>query len=251
MLLPPASDIHFYEPNAQNILSIKDCDVFIYGGGESDVWVDGILASIDRTGMLTVRMTGRVYQARAGDCGRGCHEAGGIDEHIWTSPLNAILIAGEIAGALSEADPKNAGFYRQNAAALIKELEGLDRLFREIADGGTRNTIVFGSHFPFLHLATDYGLSYYAAFPGCSSQTEADARTIASLISLVKDEGIPVVFYIELSCRKMAEAIAGPSGAKVLPLHACHTVPRDDFQNGVTYLELMRRNAEALKQALS
>jgi zinc transport system substrate-binding protein len=172
------------------------------------------------------------------------------DEHVWTSPTNAMLIVNAIAGLLGEADPANAEFYWGNAIDYISKLADLDTAFREDTIGAKRNTIVFADRFPFRYFADAYGLKYYAAFPGCSSETEPSAATVAFLINKIKAEKIPVVFHIELSNERMADAISGETGAKKLLFHACHNVSKRDFEAGLGYLDFMRQNVENLREAL-
>ena len=173
------------------------------------------------------------------------------DEHVWTCPRNAILIARALANVLSELDPGNEGFFRANADAFVAELEELDRLFAGIVAGAARSTVVFGDRFPFRYLTDTYGLTYHAAFTGCSAETQASPATIAFLIRTVQDENIPVVFHIEFSNRFIANTIAEATGARLLELHSLHNVSHADFNAGVTYIDLMRRNAEMLREALN
>jgi zinc transport system substrate-binding protein len=172
------------------------------------------------------------------------------DEHVWTSPKNAILIVRAIADLLCEADAANSAFYRQNAANYIEALEELDAAFEEVVTGARRNTIVFADRFPFRYFADRYDLSYFAAFPGCSTETEPSAATVAFLIDKIRQDGIPVVFHIELSNERMADAISEETGAKKLQLHSVHNVSRRDLEAGLGYLEIMRRNVETLREAL-
>ncbi|MDR0325897.1 MAG: metal ABC transporter substrate-binding protein [Oscillospiraceae bacterium] len=239
MLLPPASDSHSFEPTVQDILMIQNCDVFIYGGGESDVWVESLLRTLEPSRMKIIRIIDCVEDNGAAQ-----------DEHVWTSPINAKRIAQAIADAVCEANEANSELYMSNTAGYLQKLDDLDAAFHAVIGGAARNTIVFGDRFPFRHLADAYGLTYFAAFPGCSDKTEAGAKAIALLIRKVRDENIPVVFHTELSNRQTAETIRESTGAKILPMYACHTVSREDFLGGVTYLELMTRNVEALKEAL-
>ena len=183
------------------------------------------------------------------------HEDGGrdspeYDEHVWTSPKNAKLIVAEIADALCEADAANEGHYRQSAAEYIGQLNKLDAEFQAVVDGAIRKTIVFGDRFPFRYFADAYQLEYFAAFPGCSTETEPSAKTVTFLVDKIKDEQIPVIFHIELSNEKMADTISTETGAKKQLLHACHNISKDDFQTGLGYLDLMTRNVEALREAL-
>ncbi|MDR2493468.1 MAG: zinc ABC transporter substrate-binding protein [Coriobacteriales bacterium] len=173
-----------------------------------------------------------------------------IDEHVWTSPRNAKLIVQRIADALAAVDPDHKAEYASNAAGYQEKLDELDAQFATVASNGARKTIVFGDRFPFRYFADAYGLEYYAAFPGCSTDTEASVATVAFLVDKVKSERIPVVFHIEMGNVKMSEAIAEQTGAKVLLLNACHNVTRDDFASGKTYLDLMGNNVDALREAL-
>jgi zinc transport system substrate-binding protein len=172
------------------------------------------------------------------------------DEHVWTSPVNAKLIVRKIADAFCETDAANAEIYRKNEAEHLGKLDALDAAFREIADSAARKTLIFGDRFPFRYFADTYGLKYFAAFPGCSTETEASAATVAFLIDKVRAEKIPVVFHIELSNEKIADAVCEETGAKKLMLHACHNITRADLEGGATYLSLMRQNVENLKEAL-
>jgi len=244
MLLPPACESHSFEPTPQDIVKILNCGVFIYVGGESDAWVERILSTMDTSGMQIVTLT---------DCVDTVEEEGGEgepDEHVWTSPKNAMLITKKIADAMCAADPQNAAAYRQNTAAYLAKLDALDGEFREVVAQGARKTIVFGDRFPFRYFVDAYGLDHYAAFPGCAAETEASAATVIFLIEKIKAEQIPVVFHAELANENMARAIGKAAGAKVLLLHACHNISKADFQAGRTYLDLMEENVKALREAL-
>ncbi|MDR1966234.1 MAG: metal ABC transporter substrate-binding protein, partial [Synergistaceae bacterium] len=173
------------------------------------------------------------------------------DEHVWTSPKNAKIIAQKISDTLAEIDPANGGAYKNNTAAFLESLDKLDSAFSEVVKNANRKTLVFGDRFPFRYFADAYGLKYFAAFPGCSTETEASAATIAFLIDKVKAEKIPVVFHIELSNEDIAETICEATGAEKLLLHAVHNITADDFKKGVTYIDLMTANVSALKTALN
>jgi zinc transport system substrate-binding protein len=178
------------------------------------------------------------------------HEEAEYDEHVWTSPQNALIIVRKIADLLKSADSANAAEYERNAAAYTAKLAELDNSFQNVVRGAKRKTVIFGDRFPFRYFADTYGLSYYAAFPGCSTETEASAATVAFLINKVRAEKIPVIFHIELSNEKIADTISEATGAKKLLLHACHNVSRRDMDRKVSYLELQRGNVERLREAL-
>lgn len=172
------------------------------------------------------------------------------DEHIWTSPVNAMKLVDVIGDTLAQADPANADIYHQGAASYKKELEEIDAGFREVCANRKRNMIVMGDKFPFRYLADEYQLDYRAAFSGCSSDTEPSAKTIAYLIDKVKEEQIPAVYYLELSSHRVAEIIGEETGAEPLLLHSCHNVTRAQFDAGITYAGLMRQNIENLRKGI-
>ncbi|MDR0669923.1 MAG: zinc ABC transporter substrate-binding protein [Treponema sp.] len=172
------------------------------------------------------------------------------DEHVWTSPRNAKLIVRKIADVLKLRDAANAAEYERNTSAYLEKLTELDALFQALVNGALRKTFIFGDRFPFRYFADAYGLSYFAAFPGCSTETEASAATIAFLINKVRAERIPVVFHIELSNEKIADTICEETGARKLLLHAVHNVSKRDFDQGANYYDLMSRNVENLRSAL-
>ncbi len=172
------------------------------------------------------------------------------DEHIWTSPVNAMKITETIRDILVQMDSSHETLYRQNADAYLEQLRGIDAGFRQVSEGRKRNLIILGDKFPFRYLAEEYRLDYRAAFSGCSTDTEPSARTIAYLIDKVKDGGIPVVYYLELSSHRVSEIIGEETGAQPLLLHSCHNVTRAQFDAGVTYVELMAQNIENLRKGL-
>jgi zinc transport system substrate-binding protein len=258
MLLPPGAESHSFEPTPQDIITIQNSDVFIYAGGESDAWVDRILESVDTSKKKIVRMMDAVDvveeeivegMEEEEESPDGAEEAE-YDEHVWTSPKNAVRIVRAITDALCEVDGADAALFRRNADAYVKSLDELDREFQAVVDGAKRKTIVFGDRFPFRYFADAYGLTYFAAFPGCSTETEPSAATVAFLIDKIKAEKIPVVFHIELSNEKMADTIAAETGAKKLLLHACHNISKKDFDSGLTFLEIQRANVPRLREAL-
>lgn len=262
MLLPPGSESHSYEPTPQDIIRVQNCDVFIYVGGDSDEWVNKVLSSMDTSSMKIVTLMDCVAlvdeevvegmeDENDVEADLGAPAQPEYDEHVWTSPKNAKLIVQRISDALCEADSINADIYRTNTTAYIAKLNELDAAFQKVVDEGVRKTIVFGDRFPFRYFADAYNLSYFAAFPGCATQTEPSAATVSFLINKVKAENIPVVFHIELSNEKMADTICEATGAKKLLLHACHNISKSDFQKGVSYLNLMTANVESLKEALN
>ena len=254
MLLPPGSESHSYEPSPIDIITIRDSDLFIYTGGENSSWVDRIFESINPKNNIKLLKLIDLVDAVEEELVEGMEEdkddKPALDEHVWTSPQNAKVIVAALAQALSDLDSANADYYLQNAADYSARLDELDDSFRAIVTGAKRKTIIFGDRFPFRYFADAYGLEYFAAFPGCSTETEPSASTVAFLINKVKNEDIPVIFHIELSNEKMADAISEATGAKKLLLHSCHNITKKDFESGVGYLDLQKANAENLREAL-
>jgi zinc transport system substrate-binding protein len=256
MLLPPGAESHDFEPTPQDIIAIQNCDLFIYVGGESDTWVENILGSMGSSAPKTLALMDCV-NALDEEITEGMHahedenDDAEYDEHVWTSPKNAMLIAQAIAAELSEIDPDNAASYAENLESYLRQLSELDSLFEEVVSTAARKTVVVGDRFPFRYLAAEYGIEYYAAFPGCSGESEPAAKTLAFLIDKIKDENIPAVFYIDFSNGNIASAISETTGCEELLLHSCHSVTKQQLQDGVTYIELMEQNAENLRKALN
>lgn len=276
-LLKPGMEAHSYEPSPRDIIEITECDLFLYAGGESDVWVEEILSGNDQEiaafsllawvepleeesveGMQTIghrhehsHESGHDHDDEAGETCEVVHLYEEYDEHVWTAPKNAIYLVEHIRDVLCDLEPERSEIYQQNADEYLKELHELDQSYREMIENAKRRQILFGDRFPFLYLAHNYGLDYYAAFPGCSAQTEPNAATIAFLTDKVREEEIPVILQLELSNGKIADCIAEVTGAKTMVLHSCHTLTKDDQENGETYISLMKRNLEVLKEALN
>ena len=287
MLLSPGEEVHSYEPTPLDIKRIQGSDLFIYVGGENDVWVDRILDNMGEERPRTLRMVEltdtvaeeivegmmeergehehsgehedhgelaeseeAVYEEHihSGDSSEEEHEE--ADEHVWTSPVKAAEITEAIAEKMAEIDPDNAESYRANARDYIAQILEIDAQFREITKNAARRTIVFGDRFPIRYFAEEYGLEYFAAFPGCSSETEPSASTMAFLIDKVRQEKIPVVFSIELSNGNISRAICESSEAVPRTYNSCHNVTRDQMESGATYVSLMTENLDVIREAL-
>ena len=174
-----------------------------------------------------------------------------IDEHVWTSPKNAEKIVERITDLLCEADEAHAAEYQTNAVDYEQQLEELDQEFRDVVDHSERNLLIFGDRFPFRYFADEYGLDYYAAFSGCASDTEPSAATMAFLINKVKEEQVPTVLKMELSNDNISKAIAEAAGTDVKVFYSCHNLTVEEFENGETYLSMMKKNVETLKEVLN
>lgn len=271
MLLSTGAEAHSYEPTPRDIAEIQNCDVFICIGGEDEVWVDSILKAVDNDSMTVIRLFDYAElleeEAVVGASPDGHdhhhhhdkndHEHDGevnennADGHIWTSPENAVKCVQAIEDAFCEKYIENSEFYRSNAEEYIKRLEQLDSDFRKITENTGEKVIIVGDRFPFRYLAHEYGLEYFAAFSGCSSESEPSVYTMAFLIDEILEHNADTVFYLEFSTRKLAEKLCDATGAKMLPLNSCHNVSKEDFSSGVTYIDLMYENLKNLKEALS
>ena len=279
MLLSPGAEPHAFEPTPRDMIALNEADVLIYVGGHGDTWVDAVVASLEREDMRRIALVDLVDTVmvehdhdhhhghdhshdhghdhghdHSHDHGHGHHHDhhhAELDEHVWTSPQNAILIVEALTEVLAELDPANADYFRENAAQYIEELSALDAAFAEAVAQGVRHTLVFGDRFPFRYLTDAYGLTAYAAFIGCSAETQASPATLARLIEIVQEQEIPIVFYIELSNRLIANVIAEATGARLLELHSANNVSAAEFAAGVTYVDIMWRNLEHLREALS
>lgn len=271
MLLSTGAEAHSYEPTPRDIAEIQNCDIFICIGGEDEVWVDSILKAVDNDSMTVIRLFDYAElleeETVAGASPDGHdhhhhhdkndHEHDGevnennADGHIWTSPENAVKCVQAIEDAFCEKYIENSEFYRSNAEEYIKRLQQLDSDFRKITENTGEKVIIVGDRFPFRYLAHEYGLGYFAAFSGCSSESEPSVYTMAFLIDEILEHNADTVFYLEFSTRKLAEKLCDATGAKMLPLNSCHNVSKEDFNSGVTYIDLMYENLENLKEALS
>ena len=259
MLLSPGEEVHSYEPTPLDIKEIQNCDLFIYVGAENDVWVDRILENMGDKRPETLRLVD-LTETVAEESVEGMMEEKGhdheesreeeADEHVWTSPVKAAEITEAIAQKMAELDPANADDYLANAQDYEAKILELDAQFRQIAENAERKVLVFGDRFPIRYFAEEYGLDYFAAFPGCSSESEPSASTLAFLIDKVREEEIPVVFSIEFSNGNIARAICESTGAVQRTYNSCHNVTQEQMENGATYVSLMSENLETVREAL-
>ena len=248
LLIKPGSEVHSYEPTPKDMIRIQESDLFICNGGESEQWAKTLITPelntiymMDCVDTVEESADG-IYNAEDGEPE--------LDEHVWTSPLNAIKISEEIFNALCKLDTDNAEAYKTNFTAYKAQLMALDREFRQVIKNSGKQTLVFADRFPMRYFALEYGLNCYAAFPGCSSETEPSAKTVAYLIDRVREDKIPAVLYMEFSNQKMADVICEDTGCKKLPFYSAHSVSAEQFEQGVSYLDLMRINLNSLKEAL-
>ncbi len=254
LLVPPGSESHSYEPTPRDIERIEGCGLLFCNGGASEAWLEQLLADREQVPVLamlscvkaleeeTVEGMQEVYEEE--------EEGPAYDEHVWTSPANALLICRSLCERLCALDPAGAETYRANLAAYEPRLSALDEGFRRAVENGRRKTVLFADRFPVRYFTEAYGLDYYAAFPGCVDDAEPSARTVAFLIDKVRQEGIPAVFTIEFSNEKIADVICEDTGCQKLRFHSCHNVSRAELDAGVSYVQLMEENLKNLEVAL-
>lgn len=252
MLIKPGSEIHDFEPTPQDIIKIRSSKIFIYVGGESDSWINDILVDIDQSKTHVIKLMDLVstYKEEIIE-GMEAEDEDELDEHVWTSPVNAITITKKIKDEVIKLNLDNKELYENNANNYILELTKIDEEIRDIVKNSERKEIIFADRFPFRYFVEEYGLTYYAAFPGCSEMSEASAKIISFLINKVKEDNVPVIFHIELSSNKIALAISKETNAKILELNSAHNISKSDFDSGITYVDIMKNNIIALKEALN
>ena len=275
MLLDNGVDLHSYQPTADDIVKISDCDLFIYVGGESDEWVEEALRNAANGNMKVINLlevlgdsvkTEEIVEGMQEeehehedaeeheheDAEEHEHEEE-ADEHVWLSLKNAKMLVRVISKALQELDPDSKDIYAANADAYVKKLSALDAEYQTAVDAASNKTILFGDRFPFRYLVDDYGLRYYAAFVGCSTETEAGFETISFLAKRVDEWKLPCVLTIEGAQHKIAETVVRNTTAKnqrVLTMDSMQSTTSKDVKNGTTYLSVMEKNLSVLKEAL-
>jgi len=277
LLLDNGVDLHSYQPTAQDILTISTADLFIYVGGESDEWVEDVLESAMNPNLKTISLVEAMGdEIRIEEIVEGMehdhedHEShdhedhedhdeeqeheGEADEHVWLSLRSARRLTAVIANTLSGIDPDFGDHYQANASTYMSRLVDLDGQYAETVNNSKFKTILFGDRFPFRYLAEDYGLNYYAAFTGCSAESEASFATIAFLAQKVDELELPAVLTIEHPRTRIAETVVQNTASKdqkILALDSMQGTTESDIQAGMTYLSVMEANLEVLKEALN
>lgn len=262
LLLDSGVDLHSYQPTVEDIVKLSGCDMFVYVGGESDAWVDDALREATNPDMIVVDLLDvlgdtvkeeELVDGMEAEDGEDEEEEPEYDEHVWLSLRNASLLCAVLADRLAELDPEGAQTYAANAEAYIDRLQALDGEYQRTVEAAPVKTLLFGDRFPFRYLADDYGLNYYAAFAGCSAETEASFAIIAFLSGKVDELGLHSILQIESSDGSIARTIRDTTAAKdqqILTLDSLQSVTARDVDNGVTYLAVMEDNLAVLKEAL-
>ncbi len=268
LLLDDGVDLHSYQPTVTDLVTVSGCDMFIYVGGESDSWVEDALKNATNENMTVINLiellgeevleeeTVEGMQSEEHDHEEGeehSHE-GEKDEHIWLSLKNAVAICGHIAEKLSEIDAENKDIYKANADSYIEKLNTLNKEYTEAVTTSAYNTIVVADRFPFRYLVDEYNLNYYAAFSGCSTETQASFETVIFLSDKLEENKLGAVIVTESSDGSVANTVisnTADKNQKVLALNSMQSVTARDVENNATYLGIMQENLSVLKEALN
>lgn len=262
LLLDNGTDLHSFQPAVKDIMRVSSCDLLIYVGGESDQWIEDALKSAANPDMKTINLMETLKDfIKEEETVEGMQEKHHsheedekeYDEHVWTSLRNASAAAEVIADTLAELDPENSDIYKENLRSYQEELSSLDNEYQKTVDQSTHKTLLFADRFPFRYLVDDYGISYYAAFSGCSAESEASFKTITFLAEKVDELGLKEVFTIEKSDDRIAETVienTRDKDQKVAVLNSMQSITSEEIADETTYLSIMEDNLKVLKAAL-
>ena len=268
MLLDHGTDLHSFQPAVKDIMKVSSCDLLIYVGGESDQWIEDALESAQNKDMKTINLMevlgdsikeeetveGMQESDHDHDHDHEDEEEKEYDEHVWTSMRNAEVICDAIAATLEEMDPENKEIYQSNAETYKEKLSALDEEYQETVDSAKQKTLIFADRFPFRYLVDDYGLNYYAAFSGCSAESEASFKTVTFLAGKVDELGVKSVLTMEKSDDRIAQTVIENTKAKdqkILQLNSMQSITSEEIADGATYLSVMEDNLGVLKEALN
>ena len=268
MLLDNGTDLHSFQPAVKDIMKVSSCDLLIYVGGESDQWIEDALESAQNKDMKTINLMevlgdsikeeetveGMQESDHDHDHDHEDEEEKEYDEHVWTSMRNAEVICDAIAATLEEMDPENKEIYQSNAETYKEKLSALDEEYQETVDSAKQKTLIFADRFPFRYLVDDYGLNYYAAFSGCSAESEASFKTVTFLAGKVDELGVKSVLTMEKSDDRIAQTVIENTRAKdqkILQLNSMQSITSEEIADGATYLSVMEDNLGVLKEALN
>lgn len=266
MLLDNGTDLHSFQPAVKDIMEVSSCDLLIYVGGESDAWIEDALKSAQNKDMKTINLmevlgdtikeeeTVEGMQGSEHEHDHAEEEEKEYDEHVWTSLRNASVVCEAIAATLEEMDPENKDIYQANARNYEAKLSSLDKEYQKTADSAKQNTLIFADRFPFRYLVDDYGLNYYAAFSGCSAESEASFKTVTFLAKKVDELGVNSVLTIEKSDDRIAHTVIENTKTKNQSIHelnSMQSITSEEIKNGMTYLSVMEDNLKVLQEVLN
>lgn len=259
LLLPPGSEAHSFDPSANDMINISNSDIFLFTGKYMEPWADRLISGIDNKTLIIKDLSQNIplikdehddSQEELSENEQNTHEHE-YDPHFWLDPTLASLMVDNILDALCQKDPDNSEFYKTNANDYKAKLKNLDNDFSEVVKNAKRNTIVFAGKFAHLYFVKRYNLNYQAVLKNCSSQTEPSLQKLTYIINFIKENNIPVVYYEELSLSQTAKSICDNANVKALKFSTIHNLSKEQFDNGITYMDLMKENLENLKAGLN
>ncbi len=256
LLIAPGAEIHSFEPTAKQIQEMKESDVIILIGSPHETWAKRFLEDNSETDTKIIRLVDVLGEEHEEDSHSEEHEHEEnhihlVDEHVWTSPKNMIALSDQVYEAFAERDSESSKYFEDRKDKFISELEKLDSDFRELVSSAKRKVIVVADRFPFKYFVEEYGLEYYAAFESCSHETQESAKTVSDMIAKVKEHKIPYIYKIELSNGNIADVVSQSTGAEILELHSAQNITKEEFDDGITYIQIMNNNLETLKRGLN
>ena len=256
LLLPPGSEAHSFDPSANDMINISNSDIFLYTGKDMEPWVNRLISGIDNKSLIIKDLSQNIplikseHEDSNDEQAENEHEHE-YDPHFWLDPTLASLMVDNILDALCQKDPDNSEFYKNNANDYKSKLKNLDTDFSQVVKNAKRNTIVFAGKFAHLYFVKRYNLNYEAVLKNSSSQTEPSLQKLTYIINFIKNNHIPVVYYEELSLSSTAKSICDNTNTKALKFSTIHNLSKEQFDNGITYLDLMKENLENLKVGLN
>lgn len=242
LLIDPGTEVHTFDPAPSDVMAIQNADCFFYIGGESDTWVNSVI------GEINILPTALLDCAEPIEEHHGEHGHEHIDEHIWTSPYNAIKMLTEITAVLADADPENADIYSKNAESYGERISGVAERIKNAVSAAKEPFLLIADRNPYEHFAHAFGIECEAAFGGCAASTDISLKTMKRLVETVNEKGLKSAFYTEMSSKNIANALAEETGVALYQLNSAHNVTKDEFERGVTYVDLMEQNAAALEE---
>ncbi len=250
ILLPPGTESHTYEPTPKDIVNINEANMFVFTSSIMEPWADKIANSIDSNTIILQAGNNINLIELEHDDGEN-HNEHEYDAHVWLNPLNAIKMVENITEKLCEISPKDSDYFENNAKEYIEKLKNLDKQIEETIQNSKNKKLVFGGEFAYIYFINRYNLEYETAYDGCGEGAEPSASKIKQIVDTINNEKIPVIFYEELSEGKIAKMVAEETDAEALVFHTAHNVTKEDLDNGITYIDIMNKNLEAIKKALN
>ncbi len=248
LLIKAGSEVHAFEPTPSDMVAIGGCDLFAFIGGESDSWVDSIIADTAVNSIALMESVQTLKEEHSHSTGHLHHHT--HDEHIWTSPENTVDMINAICGELCAISPKNAEKYRENAKRYIEEIDAATKEISDAVSNSAEQFIVVADRFPFKYFTDYFGIEYAAALDGCAAASDVSIKTVAELLSVIEKRQVNAVYCTELSNRVIADAIAEQTGVEIIELHSAHNVTLEDFTKGITYVDILLRNKEAIRKGI-